>query len=130
MSGPPVNLPSEVAITVGFVAHELATNALKYGALSVESGRVMVAWRIREEEGERILVMRWRESGGPLVAPPRRKGFGTVFLEGNLAAAINFAPEGLSCELTLALMAAERDALGISTSPAPIVPSGQDIGPH
>jgi two-component sensor histidine kinase len=62
--------------------HELATNAAKYGALSVPAGRVHIAWRQSESPGqEQRLVLTWRESGGPAVSQPGRKGFGHVVLE-------------------------------------------------
>ncbi|MEO0062557.1 MAG: hypothetical protein RLZZ08_1117 [Pseudomonadota bacterium] len=72
-SGPPLALKPRAAEVVGMALHELATNSLKYGALSVDGGRVDIGWD-RNEAGFR---MWWREHGGPSVATPQRTGFGT-----------------------------------------------------
>jgi two-component sensor histidine kinase len=61
--------------------HELATNALKYGALSAEGGLVSVCWSARDER----FRLRWEESGGPIVVAPKRKGFGSRMIEQALA---------------------------------------------
>jgi two-component sensor histidine kinase len=65
------------------VLHELATNAVKYGALSVTDGRVSVAWsaEVNPETGARSVVLRWSETGGPPVAPPQRRGSGTDLIQ-------------------------------------------------
>jgi len=83
--------------------HELATNAAKYGALSVSGGRVSLAWRLaREGEG---IDLRWRECGGPPVSPPSRRGFGTRLLTHGLAvelgspAELDYRTDGLVCTL-------------------------------
>jgi two-component sensor histidine kinase len=65
--------------------NELATNAMKYGALSNASGSVAVAWSVRREEGERRLSVRWEERGGPSVRAPERRGFGSQLIEGTIA---------------------------------------------
>jgi two-component system CheB/CheR fusion protein len=64
--------------------HELATNALKYGALSVDGGRVTVGWRVEEVSDVRGLHIEWRELGGPAVTPPDKRGFGSQLVERGL----------------------------------------------
>jgi two-component sensor histidine kinase len=99
--GPRVMLRTEAVQNVALALHELATNASKYGALSVSAGKVNVDW-VREmaESGERILRLTWRESGGPNVVPPSQKGFGCFVLERVTVNALGegkleFNPEGL-----------------------------------
>ena len=77
LDGPPVDLPSDIAVPIGMAIHELTTNAAKYGALSTGHGRVAIAWSV--EDG--ILHLDWRESGGPPVEPPTRQGFGSRLLQ-------------------------------------------------
>ena len=82
--------------------HELATNAVKYGALSVPEGRVDIAW---SDDGDTRFRLVWIESGGPLVTPPTRRGFGVRMIERALASdlggtvVIDFATEGLVCTI-------------------------------
>jgi two-component sensor histidine kinase len=71
--------------------HELATNAAKHGALSVPEGRVNVSWLLDGEADARMLTLRWEETGGPLVAQPTSRGFGTKVLEQLTPAAIGGA---------------------------------------
>ncbi|MEF2073335.1 sensor histidine kinase [Consotaella aegiceratis] len=73
LSGPELYIGSDVASSLGLVLHELASNARKYGALSVESGRVDIRWH---DEGEHAMLF-WQEIDGPAVPPPQREGFGT-----------------------------------------------------
>jgi len=87
------------------VLHELTTNAVKYGALSVPSGRLRVEW----SRGETQLVIRWSETGGPPVKPPSHQGFGTraigSVVKAELAGTLRFDwnLEGLTCEITIPL---------------------------
>lgn len=76
--GPDVTLTARAANAVSLALHELATNAVKYGALSVESGRVEATWSHSASGG---FILRWVESGGPRVNPPERRGFGSTLLE-------------------------------------------------
>ena len=76
LSGPAVELPSQLAVTLGMALHELTTNAAKHGALSVAGGRVDLTWSVADEAGRRRLDIDWVESGGPAVAVPARQGFG------------------------------------------------------
>jgi two-component sensor histidine kinase len=81
LDGPPVVLPAGTAQPLAMAVHELATNALKHGALSVPGGRVAVSWRF-EGGAPGVLRLRWAETGGPPVAgPPVRRGFGSRVLD-------------------------------------------------
>jgi two-component system CheB/CheR fusion protein len=107
ISGPAVALDAKSALALGMALHELCTNAAKYGALSIDEGRVSVVWHIEADGERRNAVLSWRESGGPSVAPPSQKGFGTTMIEKMLAGqiggmvAVDYAPEGLQCLITL-----------------------------
>ncbi len=81
LRGPPVDLPSSLAVPFGMAIHELTTNALKYGALSLPSGRIIVDWDIHTYDRARELSLRWMERGGPPVRPPQRRGFGTMLID-------------------------------------------------
>lgn len=76
-------LKPTAAEALGLAIHELATNALKYGALSNGDGEVAVRWRLADRDGERSFEIEWSESGGPPVKPPKRKGFGTTIITRN-----------------------------------------------
>jgi two-component sensor histidine kinase len=101
-----VLLDSTKSVVVAMVIHELATNALKYGALSNCSGRVSVAWKQHSQPN--LVKLVWQESGGPEVGPPKQKGFGSHLIErafgGQLGTAqLAFSPQGLSCTLEVEL---------------------------
>jgi PAS domain S-box-containing protein len=84
--------------------HELATNSAKYGALSNGSGRVGISWTITRQSNNNKLEFKWQESGGPPVIVPTRQGFGTALLKGTFPdARIDYAVEGLSCEIDIPL---------------------------
>ncbi|RUW51982.1 PAS domain-containing protein [Mesorhizobium sp. M1A.F.Ca.ET.072.01.1.1] len=78
--GPPVHLDPKQLMSLGLALHELATNALKYGALSKASGQVHVRWVV-EEAGGRLLRLTWSESGGPGVSPPVSTGYGSQLIQ-------------------------------------------------
>jgi two-component sensor histidine kinase len=105
-SGPPVWLTPALSLSLALALHELATNAAKYGALSVEGGCVRVSWRIAEAEAERRLTLRWAEEGGPKVSPPTKQGFGSRLI-GSFSSAMggsskaDYAPDGLICVIEL-----------------------------
>ena len=109
LDGPDVTLKPKQALSLGMVLHELATNALKYGALSSESGRVDVDWSLTGEDGERGLQLGWRESGGPAVAPTKRRGFGLKLVERETShgldgeATVGWDAGGLSVKLAFPL---------------------------
>ncbi|RZL68996.1 MAG: sensor histidine kinase, partial [Sphingomonas sp.] len=81
ISGEPVEVGARAALSFTLVLHELATNAIKYGALSVPDGRVAVDWRMQACSGGERLVFTWKEQDGPQVAAPTRKGFGTRLID-------------------------------------------------
>jgi PAS domain S-box-containing protein len=101
LSGPNVEIPPQYAVTLGMAAHELATNAVKYGALSMFGGKVDVTWSETIEADRRRLDFEWVESGGPKVTKPKRKGFGVRMLEfvlpGQIQAttAVDYKPKGV-----------------------------------
>ncbi|SFK68078.1 HWE histidine kinase domain-containing protein, partial [Caulobacter sp. UNC279MFTsu5.1] len=105
LSGPAVRLGPNAAVTLNMAFHELATNAVKYGALSTPDGRVDVDWTVDADAG--TVIIDWRESGGPEVAIPSRRGFGSRLIEQALAremggeARLSFQPEGLWCRFRL-----------------------------
>jgi len=110
IEGPRVNLPPRYAINLGLVLHELVTNAAKYGALSVPTGRLDLSWTItRSGDQTAHLRILWRESGGPPVEPPKRQGFGSRLIrrsiEGELdgALAIHFGGPGVSYDMSIPL---------------------------
>jgi two-component sensor histidine kinase len=82
--GPLVRLTPSMALALSMAIHELATNAAKYGALAVPTGRVTITWTVLPGE-PRCLAVRWQERGGPPVMPPTRRGFGTRLIERSLA---------------------------------------------
>jgi two-component system CheB/CheR fusion protein len=103
-SGPPVFLSSKAALPLSFVLHELSTNAAKYGALSVDGGRVEITWTL---DAEGVLELSWTESGGPPVVPPGRAGVGTALIK-NLVeyqlggtASLDYSSSGVKCVLRI-----------------------------
>jgi len=107
IDGPAVMLEPNAAQTIAISLHELATNAAKYGSLSAANGRVEIAWS-RTADGR--LSLRWIESGGPTIAPPTHRGFGTRVMEniivGQLKGEVHFdwRDQGLACEIALLLV--------------------------
>src|SRR6516165_9320602 len=77
VSGPPLTVKSRQALGLSLAIHELATNALKYGALSVTSGRVSITWTSKDHAGQPKFVFVWQEFGGPPVSEPSGVGFGS-----------------------------------------------------
>ena len=107
--GPAIRLLPRAALAIAMALHELCTNAAKYGALSTENGRVEIKWRIEAGEAGPRMVLDWRESGGPPVAEPKRKGFGSRLIERALAAELGgevrvvYAAAGLECTIVAPL---------------------------
>lgn len=100
-AGPRMRLSAHAAHSIGLAIHELATNAAKYGALSVPQGRVCISWSVLETDlGDRF-SLRWQEAGGPVVTPPTRRGFGYRIIQSLSSSAISgrtsydFLPEGV-----------------------------------
>ncbi|MDB5706158.1 MAG: hypothetical protein JWN66_3274 [Sphingomonas bacterium] len=108
-TGPAAPLDSSRALMLAMTLHELGTNAVKYGALSNDEGRVEIEWSIGDGgNGRRRVALAWRERNGPLVQPPLRKGFGSRMIERALrgqngAARFDYAADGLKCFLEIAL---------------------------
>jgi len=108
--GPPVLLSPRQAVAIGMALHELFTNALKYGALSIPGGKVALAWEWTDETPPRLDIL-WREQDGPPVSPPSRSGFGSVLLQRSLKGDLNaevsldFNPSGLVCSIRAPLAA-------------------------
>ena len=111
LSGPAVRLGPNAAVTLNMAFHELATNAAKYGSLSVEDGRVDVEWRAVGGAQPVAIEIYWRESGGPSVAAPERRGFGSRLIEQGLSRELSgetellFDGRGLTCRMRFPLSA-------------------------
>jgi two-component sensor histidine kinase/PAS domain-containing protein len=109
LSGPPLIVKSRQALALSLALHELATNALKYGALSVESGQVSITWSSENPHGEPKFVFVWQETGGPPPSGPDRVGFGSRLISRALeddfrgSVEVTFGSTGLICSLTAPL---------------------------
>jgi two-component sensor histidine kinase len=110
ISGFDLDLTASMALAIGMIAHELATNAAKYGALSRPDGRVEVTWTVAQDNGSgRMLRFRWEEAGGPEVVTPLRVGFGSRLIEQTVRGQLNgtvemkFERSGLVCDLKVPL---------------------------
>jgi PAS domain S-box-containing protein len=104
IEGPEVTLDTSLAVPLGLALHELATNASKYGALSKPSGRIDLSWKVEGVGNAQQLTLVWQERGGPPVAPPQRRGFGSSLIERGLPDARierRFEREGLICRIEL-----------------------------
>lgn len=107
IEGPAVALKPEAAQNLGLALHELAVNAAKFGALSVPNGRVSITWDRREAANGSTIELDWREELGPKVKIRRKKGFGSMVIERNLARSLDaevtmaFDPEGLRCRIVI-----------------------------
>lgn len=111
LSGPAVRLSPKTALSLSMALHELATNAIKYGALSTPAGHVRIAWDFAPGPGAERLDLTWTERDGPTVAPPAERGFGSRLIERGLAAelsgsaVIDFRPDGVVCRIQALLEA-------------------------
>jgi PAS domain S-box-containing protein len=135
LRGEPVDLDARTALAFGLIAHELATNAAKYGALSVPAGRLEISWRVVGEAGSRQVELTWREKDGPPVAEPTRKGFGSRLVERSIrdlhgTAEIDYAPAGLVCRMSFLLdpWAASRAEESASDEASPLSDEATDGG--
>lgn len=111
VSGPPIRLQPKPAETLAIALHELATNAVKYGALSKSEGRIDVNWQVERSSNPPHLIIEWSERHGPPIeAVPTRRGFGTELLEQTLAfelkarTSLAFDPDGFQCRIIIPLM--------------------------
>jgi PAS domain S-box-containing protein len=123
IAGPPIRLSSQQSVSFSLVLHELATNAVKHGALSRPSGRVSVTWNHSlDEAGNRRMTFLWAEAGGPAVEPPIRRGFGTRLLASSFAAAYggefraDYLPEGLRCTILLKLSGDDETPMDLAAA--------------
>jgi PAS domain S-box-containing protein len=109
LEGAWVRLPPRMALALAMALQELATNAVKYGALSTATGTIRITWEIDDLQSPAYLHLQWREAGGPAVAAPTRRGFGTRLIERSLAqdldgeVQIDFAPTGVICTVDAAI---------------------------
>jgi two-component sensor histidine kinase len=109
MSGPPVPLSPRLAVVLSMIVHEIATNAAKYGALSNESGIVVLNWDTMPEDTRPRLRLVWTETGGPLVIAPVQRGFGSRLIERSARdqlggeATVDFLPRGVVYTVICAL---------------------------
>jgi len=110
VEGPKVQVPPRMALALAMALQELATNAVKYGALSNGVGQILVRWKLNGPSPPRRLHLRWEETEGPPVQKPARRGFGTRLIERSLAhdldgeARIEFAPAGVVCSVDAPLL--------------------------
>jgi PAS domain S-box-containing protein len=113
LDGPDVRLPPRMALALAMALQELATNAVKYGALSNEAGEVRIQWALDRTKEPPCLHLRWQEGGGPPVKAPTRRGFGTRLIERSLAldldgdVQIDFAAGGVICTVDAPLSPAD-----------------------
>ncbi len=111
-AGPNVTLGPKATLSLSLLLHELATNAIKYGSLSVEAGRVALDWTIDKSGGEPIFSLSWRERGGPAAAPPTRKGFGSRLIGMGIVGAgnarLDYGAQGLTAEFRAPLRAIDE----------------------
>ncbi|HVR82451.1 MAG TPA: chemotaxis protein CheB [Luteimonas sp.] len=114
LTGDALQLTPKIALALSMALHELATNAGKYGALSVPQGQVAVSWETRRKQDRPWLHLLWAEHNGPLVTPPSRRGFGSRLLNEGLAyelegtAALEFEPTGVTCRIDFPLLEIEN----------------------
>ena len=124
--GAPVRLSPTQAVAMALALHELATNAVKYGALSTLDGEVRISWNLSyESDGARRMVFAWCEAGGPKVVPPTRQGFGTRLISQSFRAIhgnrvnLDYRVDGLQCVIEVMLSsAAELPILAIRGDPS------------
>ena len=122
--GPAIRLSPRQAVSAALVLHELVTNAVKYGALSLPQGRVEVSWNLHlDEAGARHMTFLWEECGGPPVLSPSRQGFGSRLIARSFGeelggeARIDFAPAGIRCTINLPLsVLAEQPILDVAAA--------------
>ena len=117
IEGPKVVLDPKHAQNISLALHERATNAAKYGAFSVERGKVAISWSVANKGKYNALTFRWRESEGPPVVAPKHRGFGTTLLKAvGAEIRLQFARTGLSCEIDMPLGEAEPGPISVPTT--------------
>ena len=112
LDGPALPLPAAAAQALGLALHELATNAVKYGALARDNGGLAVTWQIDKHGSERIIVLSWKETGVSLSGTPERSGYGRELIERALPyqlgaeTRLDFEPDGVHCTIAVPLQGA------------------------
>lgn len=105
IEGSNIRLSPKATLALGIALNELATNAVKYGAFSNHGGTISIKWKIEKRSDGRWLCLHWRETGGPSVLPPTRKGFGSRVIQQGLAhelggqVDVNYRPGGIVCTI-------------------------------
>lgn len=131
LSGPDISLSPKAVEVLTLAFHELATNALKYGGLSVPAGRVTVRWQVTEKQGAAWLSLDWREEGAPLREPSTRKGFGSELIEMRIpyelkgSAKVTIEAGQAYCHLEIPLQNAE--SILETDAPAPVTVHGGSL---
>jgi PAS domain S-box-containing protein len=121
MEGPTIVLNVKAAQNFALAVHELATNAVKYGALSNQFGRVHISWSVGKPNGQHQFMFRWQEEGGPQVGTPSRRGFGSTVLEHVMAEyfetppQMEFAADGVRYEVVGSLEAIAAQAVHLTS---------------
>ena len=114
VEGPEFFVSAKQCATLAIVFDELCTNSMRFGALAKPRGSIGITWTIVQRDGEPFVHLQWIERGGPVVHPPRVKGFGSRLLLQMSPASLegearwSFDPEGISCEMTFPLFSAVR----------------------
>jgi PAS domain S-box-containing protein len=115
ITGRNIRVSPKVALALGIAFHELATNAVKYGAFSNNAGSVLISWTIEQSPGGKRIVLRWQEKDGPPVTPPSRKGFGSRVIERGLGhelegtVGLDYPADGVICTINFPAPLSARD---------------------
>jgi len=115
ITGENIRFPPKSALALGIAFNELATNAVKYGALSNAAGSILIEWTMETTSAGQQLLLNWKEKDGPTVAPPAHKGFGSRVIERGLAHELegtihlDYKPDGLVCTMDIPLPRGTRD---------------------
>ena len=115
ITGENIRFMPKAALALGIAFNELATNAVKYGALANAAGSILIEWSTETAPAGKRLVLKWQEKGGPVVTPPAHKGFGSRVIERGLAHELagsvhrDYRPDGLLCTMSIPLPGAARD---------------------
>ncbi len=115
IAGPNIHLRPKATLALGIAFHELATNAVKYGAFSNDIGTIAIAWHTEAKARGERLIFTWREQGGPVVVPPTRTGFGSQVIERGLAheldgdVRLDYLPAGVICTIDIPVPQGAKD---------------------
>lgn len=115
ITGENIRFPPKAALALSIAFNELATNAVKYGALSNAVGSILIGWTMETAPAGKRLLLNWTEKGGRLVTPSAHKGFGSRVLERGLvhelegAVHLDYRPDGLVCSMDIPLPKGTRD---------------------